>query len=74
MSSSTLPALQFYKIVSLLHYELRQDEWKNAVKIPSVLVPSAEAKVQGSIVVVVSRLLAGSPPNRDSITTMIKRR
>ena len=46
MSSNKIPALQLYKIVSLFHYEIRQDVWRNAVKIPGVLFPALEAKVQ----------------------------
>jgi hypothetical protein len=42
----TLQTLQLYKILSLLNYELRHDEWRSRSKTPGVLVPTPEAKVQ----------------------------
>jgi len=37
-----LQTLQLYKIVSLLNYVLRHDVWRNAGKIPGILVPALE--------------------------------
>jgi len=44
--TANLQALKLYKVVSLLHYELRHDERRNEGKTLGVLVPALEAKVQ----------------------------
>jgi hypothetical protein len=41
-----LHTLQLYKFVSLLNYELRHDECRNAGKIPGILIGALPAKVQ----------------------------
>jgi hypothetical protein len=70
-----LQTLQLYKIVTLFmcNYELRHDLWRNAGKTPGIFSPSATGKSAVSLVVLVGSLPAGSTPNRDSISTMIKR-
>jgi hypothetical protein len=41
-----LQALQLYKIVSFLHYKLRQGVWRNYSKTPGVFFPAVDAKAQ----------------------------